>query len=90
MSFLKRLFRRDRERPTSVEEQSEPPCPHVLLIPYWDSTDDIGNQESVARYTCESCKAAFSFEEGERLRAEEAERVRLLTTEGSEDQQKAS
>jgi transposase-like protein len=35
----------------------------------------------VDTYVCEACHESFSREEGERLKAEEVERVRLLNVE---------
>ena len=84
MSFLKRLFQRG-SGPPAEQADSEPAsdtvCPHVALIPRWDSADDMGKPDKVSRYVCEACKAGFSREEGDQLRASEAERVRLIESE---------
>jgi transposase-like protein len=49
----------------------------VALVPRWGSAGDIGKSEKVSSFICEGCQASFSREEGEQLRATEAERVRL-------------
>ena len=77
MRFLRRLLGWRGERPVGQEEASEPVCPHVALVPRWDSAGDIGKSEKVSSFICEGCQASFSREEGEQLQATEAERVRL-------------
>jgi len=81
MRFLRRLFGRSEERPAGGEEAAGPVCPHVTLVPRWDSADDIGKPEKVSSFICEACETSFSREEGDRLRATEAERVRSLEAE---------
>ena len=81
MRFLRRLLGRSEERPVEQEQASESVCPHVALVPRWDSADDIGKREKVSSFICESCQASFSREEGEQLQATEAERVRFLEAE---------
>ncbi len=87
MTFFKKLFKRGQGQPGAEAEQSEVACPHVVLVPQWDSAADMGNPDKVARYTCQSCQAPFSLEEGKRLMADEAERVRLSEAEGEEGRQ---
>jgi hypothetical protein len=81
MSFLNRLLRRKEGPPAGEAEVSEPVCPHTALVPRWDSADDIGKPDKVDAYVCESCQGTFFGEEGERLKAAEAERVRQLNVE---------
>ena len=82
MGFLDRLL--GRKTVVREEEAAGPAreCPHVALVAGWDSADDIGNPGKVSRYTCEACRATFSAEEGARLQAQEAERVRRIEAEG--------
>jgi nitrite reductase/ring-hydroxylating ferredoxin subunit len=86
MSFLSRLLGRKEGPPAGEVEVSETVCPHTALVPRWDSADDIGKTEKVDAYVCEACQESFSREEGERLKAEEAERVRLLNVERLKNQ----
>ena len=81
MDILNRLLGRKQERPDREAEVSEPVCPHAVLVPHWDSADDIGKSDRVSSYACEACHASFSLEEGERLEAAQAERVRKLEAE---------
>jgi hypothetical protein len=78
MGFLDRLLGRKQKQTVAEAEPSEPVCRHVSLVPHWDSADDIGKSDRVSSFVCEGCQATFSREEGERLQAEEAERVRQL------------
>jgi hypothetical protein len=79
MRFPKAL-RRKEERKSRPAEAAKRVCPHVALVPRWQSVDDIGKQGKVIQYTCESCNAFFSREEGERLKATEGERLRSSDT----------
>jgi len=76
MKFLDRLLGRKEATPPEAEV-AEPDCPHVALVPFWDSAEDIGVNEKIARYECESCKAAFTREQGEQIRVEGADRLRI-------------
>lgn len=64
MGFLDRLLGRKEEQPAPEAAAPEPVCPHIALVPFWDSADDMGNSEKVARYKCESCQEEFSREGG--------------------------
>jgi hypothetical protein len=37
-----------------------PPCPHAVLLPRWDSVADMGIEDRVTSFTCESCHEVFS------------------------------
>lgn len=79
MGFLDRLFGRKGAAAAPVEEP--PPvteeCPHAAITPRWDSAADMGKTALVSAYVCESCHATFSREEGGRLVAAAAERMRV-------------
>lgn len=83
MGFLNRLLHR-KDEATSAVGVAEPECPHVALVPHWDSAEDIGQADKVTRYECESCKSSFGREEGEQLRDLGAERVRISDEERRE------
>ena len=74
MGALDRLLGKRRQQ---AQQSPEPPqeCIHGVLVPHWDSVDDIGKDDRVAWYRCQSCYAMFSREEGERLMAEAADRL---------------
>jgi hypothetical protein len=61
---------------TATETIEAPPCPHVSLLPRWDSIDDMGDDNKAVSFTCEACGQVFEPAEAMRLRASEEERVR--------------
>ena len=83
MGFLDRLFghKGAEEAPTkkkaSDEAIAEVECPHAAVTPRWDSVGDMGKTELVSAYVCESCGATFGREEGGRLTAGAADRLRV-------------
>jgi transposase-like protein len=81
MGILDRLLGRKQKQPVEEAEVTDAVCPHVALVPHWDSADDMGKSDKVSSYVCEACQATFSREEGERLQATQAERVALLEAE---------
>jgi hypothetical protein len=83
MGALDRLFGRQKEQQPPDEPDQE--CTHGVLVPHWDSVDDIGKDDRVMWYRCQSCYAMFSREEGERLMAEAADR--LMAEEPAETRQ---
>lgn len=72
MGLLAKLFRR-APPPAPV---APPPCPHVTLVPKWQSAADMGHEDKVSGYTCDSCKQSFSTADGRTLLRTEAERVK--------------
>ncbi len=76
MGLLDRLLRRKGdERVARGTEVAAAPCSHVVLTTRWDSAEDLGDESKVSSYRCEACGESFTREEGERLRAGEAERL---------------
>ena len=79
MGFLDRIFGRKGADAASVE--GPPPveveCPHAAVTPRWDSAADMGKTQLISAYVCESCHATFSREEGDRLTASAANRLRI-------------
>ena len=87
MGFLDKLFGRKSgtDTPIATPEQDdaigEVSCPHGSLVPHWDQLEDMGKTEAVSYYVCESCDQRFAREDGQRLMAEAAERVRAAEEE---------
>jgi hypothetical protein len=54
-------------------------CPHVSLVPQWDSVADMGQEEKASGFTCAACGQRFTPEEARALRQTEADRLRQLT-----------
>ena len=72
---MKWLHRQRESQPTDAPAD-EAVCGHLVLIPMWDTAEDVGHEADVSRYRCESCGALFSPQEATRLRATEADRVK--------------
>ena len=75
MGALDRLLGRQKGEAQQTPEESDQECIHGVLVPHWDSADDIGKDDRVTWYRCQSCYAMFSREDGERLMAEAANRL---------------
>jgi len=80
LSLLKR-------RPETVTPDEAPTCPHVALVPRWEVAADIGHEDRVSEFRCDSCGALFSPGEARALRRSEGERIEssLGTTASPDD-----
>lgn len=74
------IFRRRRKElgGAAVAAVAEPSttCPHTALVPHWDSSDDIGNEDKATNYVCSACGEEYTREEERTLRSTEADRIR--------------
>jgi len=79
MGFLDKLFGRKGSdaSPVDAPPAVEVECPHGAVTPRWDSAADMGKADLISAYVCESCHATFSREEGGRLTASAADRLRI-------------
>lgn len=76
MGLLSKIFGGGKkQQEVAVEAQPPVDCPHSVLVPRWDSVQDMGIDEKATRYMCESCKEMFSPEEARRLRETLHERI---------------
>ena len=77
MGVLDKLLGR---KPAGVAEPGtateNPPCPHTTLVPRWDSAADMGHEDKIAGYDCDSCKQHFTAGQGRDLRRTEAARLK--------------
>ena len=72
-------FKRKSENTAVVErEEDSPECPHVALVPHWDTADDIGIEARATSYLCQSCSTTFTPAEVRELRASELARLSRL------------
>ncbi len=73
-----RFFRRgeDESSSTQVAEQGSETCECVLLVPHWDSPENMGIEDKASSYRCNTCGESFTREEEEILRRTEADRIR--------------
>lgn len=72
MKLLQR--KRKAEEHADVTEE-RPACQHIVLVAPWDRAEDVGREDVVASYQCESCGAEFTRFEAERLRLTESARL---------------
>jgi hypothetical protein len=78
MTLLDRLFR--RTTPAAPPPLASVPCPHVSLVPKWDSVADMGQEDKAIGYTCDTCDQTFTPAEARALRQTEAARLRQLAS----------
>jgi hypothetical protein len=52
-------------------------CPHSVLVPRWDSVQDMGIEDKATRFMCEACKQEFAPAEAAHLRDTLLERLAL-------------
>jgi hypothetical protein len=77
MGLLDKLLHRTTTvTPTQASEAAA--CLHGALVPRWDNVADMGNEEKVTSYRCDSCGKDFTPEETRGLWAIAAERLRQV------------
>ncbi len=76
MGFLGKLFGSKSNEAAVATEPEVVSCPHVTLVPRWDSAADMGKESKATSYVCQACKQTFSRDEALVLRQTEAERLR--------------
>ena len=78
MRWLRKLRREDSggkgTQPAVIEDA--PACEHVLLVPRWDSAEDMGKDDRASGFRCEGCGTVFTPAEAQSLRATEAARIK--------------
>jgi hypothetical protein len=80
MGLLDKIF---GGKKTAVIETTPAECPHSVLVPRWDSVQDMGIAEKATRYMCEACKEVFDPAEATRLRDTLVERIARIDAENS-------
>ena len=72
------LFNRKKaeDAATMTSEHAQVACPHTSMVPRWDNLDDMGHEDRISGYRCDSCHESLSAEQGHQLRESEAERLR--------------
>lgn len=64
-----------KEKESAAATIEKPPCPHGAMVSRWDSIDDIGHDDKVSYFTCESCGDKFSPDEAKALRETAVDRL---------------
>lgn len=89
MGLLTKLMHREDAPETSAIGESgrtgeggtgeTPECVHTILLPRWESVDDMGREEKATGFHCDTCGQDFTPDEAASLRASEGDRLRLAT-----------
>ncbi len=78
MGFLNKLKGgKDATQQPSPQAEENVSCGHGTLIPRWDRAEDMGKEDRITSYTCESCGASLSPAEAREVQAKEEERLRV-------------
>jgi hypothetical protein len=73
MGLLSKIF--GGKKQAAVLEMAPVECPHSVLVPRWESVQDMGIADKATRYMCEACKQMFTPAEANQLRETLAARV---------------
>ncbi|HEU0074071.1 MAG TPA: hypothetical protein VFS30_08665 [Dehalococcoidia bacterium] len=74
MGLLSKLFGGGKKQEVAAEGIALE-CPHSLLVPRWDSVQDMGIEDKATRFLCEACKEEFDPAAAAELRATLAQRL---------------
>ena len=85
MGILNKLFeKKETESVETVPQSVE--CPHTVLIPRWDSVEDMGDESKATAFLCESCGVAFNQAEAAQLKADAADKLKRITASNDEEE----
>jgi hypothetical protein len=76
MGFFNKLFGKGESASMDRQPEIKTTCLHTSLTGRWDSVEDMGNENKVTGWTCQSCGQTFTPAEGRALRRSEADRVK--------------
>ena len=76
MSIFSRLLGGAIGAEEVTEEQGA--CMHGVLTPHWQSLDDVGQEQKISGYRCQSCMEEFEPEEATWLWLRAVDRLRDL------------
>jgi len=77
MGILDRLFGKNKEAASPIEDSPAEQCPHGSLGPHWDSVADFGKRDLISFYICEACGTKFGRDEGEQAMTKAAGVVKV-------------
>ena len=81
MGILDRFFggKSKASAPAQTQGGMQAECSHLALMGRWDSVTDMGQEDKITEFICDSCHMSFTPEEGRQLR--ETTSARLNTDE---------
>ena len=77
MGLFDKLFGSKSKQATAVADPVVT-CPHAVLVPRWDSVQDMGREDKATRYMCEACHEIFTPDQAKEL--SESIRERMAAT----------
>lgn len=83
MGFLAKLFGGKKQEDTAVAEAPPLECPHSVLVPRWETVQDMGIEEKASRYMCEACHEEFTPEKARELRDSTGDRLTAVFSENA-------
>lgn len=57
------FFGRRKTAAAAEEEPDAQRCPHLMLVPTWDSPADMGKEAKATGYRCYACAVALTLAE---------------------------
>jgi hypothetical protein len=75
MGLFGKLFGGKSKDTAKVAEATMGACPHAVLVPRWESVQDMGREDKISRFMCEACQEEFSPEVAAELRETINERM---------------
>lgn len=82
MGLLSKLFGGKKAEVAADGPAAE--CPHSVLVPRWDSVQDMGIEDKATRFMCEACKEEFDPATATELRNTLAQRIARIDAEAAE------
>ena len=89
MGFLDKLFGGSKDRTGATAIMEAPRCPHVALVPRWDTAADIGVMERATHFVCEACSQDFTPDQARALQDTASERLPEAVEEKTIEEMKA-
>jgi hypothetical protein len=59
MGLLSKLFGGKSKEPVATTVVTGE-CIHAVLVPRWENVQDMGHEDKISRYMCESCHEEFT------------------------------
>lgn len=75
MGLLGKLFGGKKQESATTTQTTTVDCPHVVLVPRWESVQDMGHEDRISRFMCEACQQEFTPDVAAQLRRTVNERV---------------
>lgn len=78
MGLLTKILHRE-DAPSTPATTEAPECLHTILLPRWESVEDMGQDDKATGFHCDTCGQEFTPAEAAALRASAGDRLRVAT-----------